>query len=102
MSKVVENYIIMEEIGTGQYSIVHKGRHISTGEMVAVKIIKMDKINQNPEIQELISEELQALRMIDSPNIVKHLRYLRTTNNMYEVKNHKIQKSKIFPLRIFF
>ena len=86
MSKVVENYIIMEEIGTGQYSVVHKGRHIATGEMVAVKIIKMEKIDENPEIQDLISEELQALRLIESPYVVKHLRYLRTKNNMYEVK----------------
>ena len=85
MSKVVENYIIMEEVGKGQYSQVHKGRHISTGEMVAVKIIKLAAINENPEIQDLISEELQALRTLESPYIVKHLRYLRTTNNMYEV-----------------
>lgn len=85
MSKVVENYIIMEEVGKGQYSQVHKGRHIGTGEMVAVKIIKLDAINENPEIQDLISEELQALRTLESPYIVKHLRYLRTTNNMYEV-----------------
>ena len=33
----------------------------------------------------MISEELQALRAVESPYIVKHLRYLRTTNNMYEV-----------------
>lgn len=53
--------------------------------MVAVKIIKLNSINENPEIQDLISEELQALRTLESPYIVKHLRYLRTTNNMYEV-----------------
>ena len=53
--------------------------------MVAVKIIKLNAINDNPEIQDLISEELQALRSLESPYIVKHLRYLRTTNNMYEV-----------------
>jgi serine/threonine-protein kinase ULK/ATG1 len=85
MSKVVENYIIMEEAGKGKYSTVHKGRHITTGEVVAVKIIKLDAISDNPEIQDMISEELQALRAVESPYIVKHLRYLRTTNNMYEV-----------------
>jgi serine/threonine protein kinase len=57
----------MEEAGKGRYSTVHKGRHISTGEVVAVKIIKLDSISDNPEIQDMISEELQALRAVESP-----------------------------------
>ena len=75
--------------------------------MVAVKIIKLNAINDNPEIQDLISEELQALRSLESPYIVKHLRYLRTTNNMYEVYefyehgdlNMLLAKESILPIQ---
>jgi serine/threonine protein kinase len=36
----------------------------------------------------MISEEIEALSRARSNHIVKHLRYLRTTNNMYEVYDH--------------
>ena len=85
MSKVVENYVLKEDIGTGSYCQVKKGKHISTNELVAVKIFKVDEFLQNPEIQESITLELGALRSIESPYILKHLRYLRTSNNVYEV-----------------
>lgn len=86
MSKVVDNYLVMEKIGEGQFSVVHKGKHVKTGEMVAVKILDIKKYDDNPSIQAMISEEIEALTRIDSPHIIKHLRYLRTSNNMYEVE----------------
>lgn len=86
MSKVVDNYLVMEKIGEGQFSVVHKGKHVKTGELVAVKILDAKKYDENPHIQAMISEEIEALSRVSHPNIIKHLRYLRTTNNMYEVK----------------
>lgn len=55
--------------------------------MVAVKIFEAALYDQNPQIQAMISEEIEALSRLKSPHIIEHLRYLRTTNNMYEVYN---------------
>lgn len=88
MSKVVDNFLILDKIGEGQFSIVHKGKHVKTGELVAVKILDAKKYDENPHIQAMISEEIEALSRVNSPFVIKHLRYLRTTNNMYEVKKN--------------
>lgn len=85
MPKIVNNYIILEQIGTGQYSVVHRAKHSETGELAAIKILKSEKLTSNPEIKEMIGEEITALTSLDSPYIIKHLKYMTTTNNTYEV-----------------
>ena len=85
MSKVVDKFIILEEIGQGQFSTVHKGKHMVTGEMVALKILKLEKLEQNPKVKELVDEEMRALKLLDSPFIVKSVSVLKTTNNIYQI-----------------
>jgi serine/threonine protein kinase len=50
MSKVVDNYLILDKIGEGQFSQVHKGKHVTSGELVAVKILDAKKYDENPHI----------------------------------------------------
>jgi len=88
MSKVVDNYLILEKVGEGQFSQVHKAKHVSNGKLVAIKVLDAKKYDENPHIQAMISEEIEALSRAKSNKIVSHLRYLRTTNNMYEVYNY--------------
>ena len=85
MSKVVDNYLILEEIGSGQFSSVHKGRHMMSGENVAIKILKLNKLENNPAIRELIDEVVSALRQLDSPYVIKNIKMLKTANNIYEI-----------------
>ena len=85
MTKIVDNYAVLEEIGSGQYSTVHKGRHVLAGELVAIKVFKLDRLGNNPEIKELIDEEIRVLRTIDSPYVIKNLKMLKTSHNIYEV-----------------
>lgn len=85
MSKVVDKFIILEEIGQGQFSTVHKGKHMVTGELVALKILKLEKLEQNPKVKELVDEEMKALKALDSPFVVKSVSVLKTTNNIYQI-----------------
>ncbi len=55
---------------------------------MAVKILDANKYDENPHIQAMVSEEIEALSRVRSPYIIQHLRYLRTTNNMYEVYDY--------------
>ena len=85
MNKIVDNYLILDKIGEGQFTQINKAKHVTTGELVAVKIFDASLYDQNPQIQAMISEEIEALSRLKSPHIIDHLRYLRTSNNMYEV-----------------
>jgi serine/threonine protein kinase len=85
MSKVVDNYILEEEIGTSQFCTMFKSRNIMTKEYVAIKVLKLDMYKRYPLLQQMITEEVQALKILDSKHIIKSLRFLRTSNNMYQV-----------------
>ena len=42
MTKIVENYLILELIGKGQYGEVYKAKHMISSEIFAIKILKFD------------------------------------------------------------
>ena len=50
MTKVVENYVLQDVIGSGQFGHVYRGKHITTDEVVAIKVLKVDKLNQTPKL----------------------------------------------------
>lgn len=84
MNKLIDNYIILERLSASEFSEVFKSRHKITNEYFAVKTISFEKISSNPKYQEQISNELKALKILDSaPNIVKFIKFLKTKNNLY-------------------
>ena len=52
MSKMIENYLLQEVVGSGQYGKVYKGINVKTNETVAIKTIKMDKFKYTPKLEE--------------------------------------------------
>jgi calcium/calmodulin-dependent protein kinase I len=63
----VENYSdIGDEIGQGQYAVVHRGTHNETGQVVAIKII--DKGDTGMTVTD---KEVAVMLRIDDPNCVK-------------------------------
>jgi hypothetical protein len=64
---------LVDLLGEGSYGSVYKGRHIRTGEIVAVKVIEL--------VEEELAEiwaEINFLRICKHPNIVKYFgTYLR-------------------------
>lgn len=63
MSKVVDNYILEEEIGSSQFSTMFKSRNIMTKEYVAIKVLKLEMYKRYPLLQQMITEEVQALKI---------------------------------------
>ena len=65
----LENYTIIKTLGKGATSIVKLGRHNETNDLVALKIIKSEKLSA-------LNTELDVLkRVTDHPNIIKLLSY---------------------------
>ncbi len=72
----LENYSILEKIGEGGYGIVYKAKQISTGQTVAIKILKFKEILDQKSIKQQIARfdrETKLCAEINHPNIVKLL-----------------------------
>jgi len=85
MHKIVENYILYESIGSGQYGKVYRAKNTKTNETVAVKTVPIDKFKEVPKLEEFTANEIKTLNRIKTPNIVRFIEMLKTANNMYLV-----------------
>lgn len=52
MNKVIEDYILQEKIGSGQYGNVYKAEHKHIQGLFAVKVMNVDKFKQTPKLTE--------------------------------------------------
>ena len=85
MTKQVDNFALVEVIGTGQYGKVFRGKHIHTGENFAVKCIGLEKYRKIPKLDQFTQNEIQVLGKLIHPNIVRFYETLKTTNNLYMI-----------------
>ncbi|WP_108805153.1 TOMM system kinase/cyclase fusion protein [Aquimarina sp. Aq107] len=72
----LENYTILEKIGEGGYGIVYKAIQISTGQTVAIKILKFKEVLDQKSIKQQTARfdrETKLCAEINHPNIVKLL-----------------------------
>ncbi|KAJ0963464.1 hypothetical protein J5N97_028586 [Dioscorea zingiberensis] len=59
----------LEKIGQGTYSSVFKARNLDSGKIVALKKVRFD--NFEPESVRFMAREIQILRRLDHPNVIK-------------------------------
>lgn len=64
----MENFLHLQ-IGQGTYSNVYKARDLETGKIVALKKVRFD--NLEPESVRFMAREIQVLRRLNHPNVVK-------------------------------
>ncbi|CAK72438.1 unnamed protein product (macronuclear) [Paramecium tetraurelia] len=83
MSKVIENYVLQDVIGSGQYGKVYRAKNMKNDQIVAIKVVKLEKFREVPKLHEFTINEIQTLSKIDNQNIVKFIEMLKTQNNMY-------------------
>eukprot|EP01097_Dermamoeba_algensis_P008685 TRINITY_DN587_c0_g5_i1.p1 TRINITY_DN587_c0_g5~~TRINITY_DN587_c0_g5_i1.p1 ORF type:complete len:275 (-),score=81.57 TRINITY_DN587_c0_g5_i1:402-1226(-) len=98
-------YDLEEEIATGAFGVVLKGRQVSTGEPVAVKICNTeDEDNLND-----LAAEVAVLKKVQHQNIVKFFGAYKkdkevyiamelcvtSTNTLYEVLEHGLREPEI-------
>ncbi|CAK75359.1 unnamed protein product (macronuclear) [Paramecium tetraurelia] len=88
MAKIIDNYILIEAIGQGTYGEIHKGRNLISKEAVAVKTIKLDRFLNDSLLKEMIINEIQALKKLEDQHIVRMIKMLKSSNNIYLVYEH--------------
>jgi eukaryotic-like serine/threonine-protein kinase len=72
--QTVGNYDLLEKIAEGGMGAVWKGRHRTTGETVAVKIMPAHMAS-NATLLKRFEQEFRAASRLDHPNIVRALDY---------------------------
>ena len=81
-SKKIGDYILFEQIGQGTFSKVTRAFHIITEQIVAVKILDKQKIEDEIDIERII-REIEILRSISHPNISQMFETYSTVHNFY-------------------
>ena len=66
-------YRIIEKIGAGGMGTVYRGEHTETGQQVAVKILPVSLVREQKGFADRFLKEIEALRRVSSPHIVKLL-----------------------------
>ena len=81
------NYKVGPQVGSGSFGSVRKCLHIKTGQMRAVKIIEKVAGEVDKE-KETLKKELEILRNLDHPNIVKLYEYYEDSRRYYIVTEY--------------
>ncbi len=66
---ILGSYVILERIGEGGMGQVYKARHRKMGRLVALKVIRKDRLT-NPDAVRRFDREIRAAAQLSHPNIV--------------------------------
>ncbi len=72
----VGRYDLIEKIAEGGMGTVYKGRHVETGQIVAIKIVPAHMTTNSVFIKRF-EQEYNAAKFLDHPNIVKAIEFGR-------------------------
>jgi len=82
MSKNIGSYIIGKSIGEGTFGKVKVGKHIHTGEKVAIKILDKLKMVEDEDIRR-VQKEISILKKLKHKNIIQLYEIIQTKKNIY-------------------
>ena len=64
-------YLLIRNLGSGSTSKIKLAIHQDTKLPVAIKIIKKESFQENPQLQPKIQREIALMRLFDHPHILK-------------------------------
>ena len=79
---ISKSYVIIKRLGSGTFGKVYKVRHIQTGSLRAMKVVKRDTVNYQDD-EKLFLKEIEILSQLDHPNVLKIYEYYIDDLNYY-------------------
>ncbi|XP_072164851.1 cyclin-dependent kinase 1-like [Diadema setosum] len=79
----MEDFVKIEKLGEGTYGVVYKGRHKTTGNIVALKKIRLE--SEEEGVPSTAIREISLLKELQHPNIVLLQDVLMEPNKLYLV-----------------
>ncbi|KAF9205755.1 hypothetical protein BGZ49_003556 [Haplosporangium sp. Z 27] len=95
----VSTYQLGNCIGRGQFGSVYKALNLVTGQMVAVKRIKIDGLKE--EEREMLMQEVDLLKSLAHPSIVKYEGFIKTDSYLNIILEFAENGSLLTTLKIF-
>ena len=87
--KTIEHYYfsVNDQIGNGYSSVVYKGKNQNNEHSVAIKVINLHSLPSRFHRQ-LLENELQILRKVQSEHIIEVFDIFQTLNNTYIITEY--------------
>ena len=86
--KQIGDYKLGPKIGSGAFGQVVLGKHILTGESVAIKILNKIILSQTPEDYQLVKQEISILKIVKHKYIVHLYEILQTPQHIYIIMEY--------------
>ncbi|KAJ0260296.1 CBL-interacting serine/threonine-protein kinase 16 [Hirschfeldia incana] len=83
-----DKYTIGKLLGTGNFAKVYHGTEISTGDEVAIKVIKKDLVLKRRGMTEQIEREIAVMRLLRHPNVVELREMMATKTKIFFVMEY--------------
>lgn len=84
----IGNFFLGKCLGKGITGMVRLGKHMITGNEVAIKIIKKKYLDENPVHWASIKREIAILKLVNHPNILRLHNVLETQKRFYLILEH--------------
>ena len=65
-------YVLLEKLGEGTFGVVHKARHMETGEVVALKKMRLEE--EEDGVPATALREIAILRELKHPNVIESVK----------------------------
>ena len=86
--KIIGNYSLIKKISKSSYTKVFQAKHIITGENVSIRIINKQLFKDDLLSMTRFNKELQIIKIINHPNIVKLLEIIETNTKIYLISEY--------------
>ena len=86
-NQLISHYIIGKSIGEGTFGKVKLGKHILTGEKVAIKILEKERITDAADV-ERVQRETHILKLIRHPNIIQLYEIIETPKQLFLIMEY--------------
>lgn len=80
----LDKYQVLERMGEGAFSVVYKARHVQTGQLVAIKILR--KYQMDNAQRQAVLKEVIIMRQLHHPKIVKFIEFIESEPFYYIVQ----------------
>ena len=106
--KKLGKYILIKEIGKGQFGTVYVAQSEEDQKQYAVKCVNRNQIDGNPMLKRLLKTEVRVMNNIHHTNIMHLFDFLESSNNYYlimqycnngDLEDYMKKKIKSFSLR---
>jgi BR serine/threonine kinase len=97
--KRIGDYQVLELLGAGNSAKVKLARHINTGQLVAVKILKKANLTKKPILYGKLQREIALLSLFDHPHILRIYEVFESDSHLYIVTEYA-ENRELFDLLV--